>query len=333
MSEPRESSSEAIPTADDLEFHEDQDLEFQDTESQRGEPVPSERREPGQSDEAVWPDAPPEPDVESDLGAGQDDGGLPAVQPEEEKDSITFKRTHLYAVLLPLAFALGLSVGFLFWGRSEPPAAIPAGGQSSQGGSSSTAQSPPTSEVPEVNYDNIVRYDVPIDDDPVLGPSDAPITIIEFSDYECPFCKKWHAEVYQRLLQSYPDEIRLVYRDFPLTNIHPNAVPAAQAANCAHEQGRFWEYHDKLFEGAYGLGEDAYMQYALEVDLNIPSFEQCIAEDRYVEEIQADFDFAAQMGVSSTPTFFINGIALIGAQPFEVFQQVIDAELAGEIPP
>jgi protein-disulfide isomerase len=177
-----------------------------------------------------------------------------------------------------------------------------------------------------------VRYEIPVDDDPMLGLSDAPITIVEFSDYECPYCRRWHTDVYPSLLETYGDQIRFVYRDFPLESIHANAKPAAEAANCAYEQGAFWEYHDKLFGMQLGLSSQAYQEYASQLELDEAAFQECIESGRYQEEVQSDFEFAANLGVRSTPTFFINGIAVVGAQPFEVFQEVIERELAGEIP-
>ena len=178
----------------------------------------------------------------------------------------------------------------------------------------------------------VVRYDVPVDDDPILGSENAPITIIEFSDYECPYCRQWHSEVYSQLIDTYGDQIRFVYRDFPLESIHPNANSAAEAANCAHEQGVFWDYHDMLFSNEKGLGSTAYLEYASQLEIDQAAFQECIETNRYKSEVQADFEFAADLGVRSTPTFFINGIAVVGAQPFEIFQQVIDRELAGELP-
>ena len=183
-----------------------------------------------------------------------------------------------------------------------------------------------------VETPQVVRYDVPVDDDPALGSEDAPITIIEFSDYECPYCRQWHTEVYSQLLDTYGDQIRFVYRDFPLESIHANAIPAAQAANCAFEQDNFWDYHDKLFSMELGLSPDAYLEYASQLGLDEEQFQECIDSGRYQEEVQSDFEFAANLGVRSTPTFFINGIAVVGAQPFEIFEQVIERELAGEIP-
>jgi protein-disulfide isomerase len=251
--------------------------------------------------------------------------------------TITLRRVHLYAIVMPLIFIVGLGLGYLARGWIPLPGttgAIAASDESSEvslseepSGVAAQDQPQSPSETPQV-----VRYDIPVDDDPVIGPADAPITIVEFSDYECPFCQRWHADVFTRILEAYPDEVRLVYRDFPLESIHVNAKPAAEAANCANEQGVFWDYHDKLFSMELGLSTEAYEEYADQLGLDNQAFQECIESDRYQEEVQADFDFAANLGVRSTPTFFINGIAVVGAQPFEVFQEVIEKELAGEIP-
>lgn len=175
------------------------------------------------------------------------------------------------------------------------------------------------------------RYEVSVDDDPFIGPADAQITIVEFSDYECPYCTKWHDEVWPRIQEEYSGQVRLVYRDFPL-NIHSNATLAAEAANCAGEQDSYWQYHAALFRAEQGLSQSAFQKYAQELGLIETDFNQCLDSRRYQEEVQADFEYAVQLGVKSTPTFFINGIILIGAQPFEAFQDVIERELAGEIP-
>lgn len=241
-----------------------------------------------------------------------------------EGSTITFKRSHFYAALLPLAFVTGIAAGYLFWGR-DSVAVLPANPPTTQSSESSSAQTTDSQT-------KATRYDVPIDDDPSLGPADAPITLIEFSDYECPFCRKWHTEVFPRLLEAYPNQIRYVYRDFPIASIHSNAVSAAEAANCAGDQGKYWEFSEKLFAMEYSLGQEAYTSYSQSLNLDQSKFDECISSRRHQAEVQADFDYAANLGISSTPTFFINGLALIGAQSFEVFQQVIDQELAGEIP-
>jgi protein-disulfide isomerase len=138
--------------------------------------------------------------------------------------------------------------------------------------------------------------------------------------------------VLPRLFETYPDQVRLVYRDFPLTSIHSSAFAAAEAANCAGEQDAYWAYHDKLFVSELGLGKGAFEQYAGQLGLDMEAFNACVGDRRYQEEVAADIDYAMNLGIRSTPTFFINGIALVGAQPFEVFKDVIDKELAGEFP-
>jgi protein-disulfide isomerase len=258
------------------------------------------------------------------------EGEIPPAPSRPAEITITFRRAHLFAVLMPLAFVLGIGLGYLLWGQETDGTAAQASGTDSAAAAASAAgqqQASATTAIPQVT-----RYDVPVDDDPVYGPADAPITIVEFSDFECPYCQKWYAEVYERLKEQYPQEVRLVFRDFPIESIHANAFPAAEAANCANEQGEFWPFHDKLFSMEKGLNAEAYTQYASDLGLNVEDFNACLESGKFKPEVQSDLDFAANLGVRSTPTFFINGIALVGAQPFEVFQDVIDKELAGEIP-
>ena len=256
---------------------------------------------------------------------GGKDPNPPIIEPDE---TISFKRNHLYAVLLPIAFLTGLALGYMFWGRTpnSQPQAVTVSGSGP-----ATAESPQSASPADDQPRQVRRYDVPIDDDPIIGPENAPITIIEFSDYECPYCQKWHQETYDKLLETYPDQVRFVYRDFPLESIHPDAEPAAEAANCANEQNAFWKYHDLLFDRPNGLGREAYIGYASSLGLDTAAFTECLDSGRYKEEVQADLSFAVNLGVQSTPTFFINGIPLVGAQPFEVFQQVIDLEQAGKL--
>ncbi|HEY2979579.1 MAG TPA: DsbA family protein [Anaerolineales bacterium] len=241
-----------------------------------------------------------------------------------QTDTITFKRTHFYSALVVLAFAAGVLVGYMAWGRGAV-AAAPAVVQNptAQG---PVAEVPITPEAPQY-----VRYDIPTEGSPSLGPDEAPITIVEFSDFQCPFCRRFHQETYQSLLDAYPGQIRFVYRQLPLTSIHPEAFPAAVAALCANEQNAFWPYHDKLFSSEQ-LGRDVYVQYATDLELDTDAFQACLDSGRNDPIIQADSDFAINLGVNSTPTFFVNGLAIIGAQPLEAFKQIIDKEIAGEIP-
>jgi protein-disulfide isomerase len=218
----------------------------------------------------------------------------------------------IWVVMLPVIFGLGLGTGYVLWGRN----------------SASTEGSAAAVTVP----DKVTRYNIPADNSPSIGPADAKITIVEFSDYQCPYCKRWNDEVFDRLLNEYPKQVRFVYRNFPLTSIHPQAFAAAQAAECAGAQGDYWQYHRALFSQKYGLSESAYEKYASELGLDTTAFAKCISDGRYGDQITSDINFAANLGISSTPTFFINGIAVVGAQPYEVFKQIIDLELAGKIP-
>lgn len=237
----------------------------------------------------------------------------------EAEDSITFRRSHFYSALSVLTFLAGIFFGYILWGTDLMR------GLGLNSPAASQAQAAVTAEP------KYVRYDVPTEGYYSHGPADAPITIVEFSDYQCPFCRRWHNEVSRDLFAAYPGKIRLVYRNLPLTTIHADAFSAAEAAMCAGEQDVYWDYHDKLF-GSELLGTGVYLQYAKDLKLDLTSFEACLNDRKYQAEIQADSDFAVNLGVRSTPTFFINGIAIVGAQPLDLFKQVIDKELAGEIP-
>jgi protein-disulfide isomerase len=237
----------------------------------------------------------------------------------KQEETFSFKASHFYSLVTVLAFATGVLLGYVVWGLDT-------------NNSNSAAQTRgPVLEAPATKEPQFIRYDIPIEDAYALGPKDAPITIVEFSDYQCPYCRRWHDEVYQSLLAAYPGKIKLVYRHLPLTSLHPDALSAAEAAMCAGEQNAYWQYHEKLFSSD-ALGANVYMQYAQEIGLNTQNFETCITEHKYREVIQADSDFAVDLGVRSTPTFFVNGLAIVGAQPLNVFKQIIDKELAGEIP-
>ena len=261
-----------------------------------------------------------EPVIEQDIPELIDE---PVDEPViEEENTFTFKRSHFYALITVFAFAAGVLLGYVVWGfdtAKEIPIVV--------------AQQPegPVVEAPVTPQSQYVRYDVASEGFPSIGPEDAPITIIEFSDYQCPYCKRWHDQVYQPLLNAYPGKIKLVYRHLPLTSIHPDAFPAAEAALCAGDQNAYWPFHEKLFSTT-SLGTDLYLQYAKELGLDMTAFETCITERKFQEAVQADMDFALNLGATSTPTFFVNGLAVVGAQPLSIFQQIIDKELAGEIP-
>ncbi len=160
---------------------------------------------------------------------------------------------------------------------------------------------------------------------PAKGAAAAPIELIEFADFQCPFCLAASPTV-KRVLDTYGDRIRFVYRNFPLQN-HPDARPAAEAAQCANEQGQFWAYHDRLFTDPGKLSVAELKKTAADLGLDSTRFNTCVDEHRYKSVVDADAQAGTEAGVSGTPAFFINGRMLSGAQPFDAFKRIIDEEL------
>src|SRR5262245_57746295 len=164
-------------------------------------------------------------------------------------------------------------------------------------------------------------------DGPSKGPADAKVTIIEFSDFQCPYCQRSVATI-EKILAKYPSDVRIVYRHLPLEAIHPFARGAAEAAVCADEQGLFWAYHDKLFQNNRALAKEDLLRYAGEAGLDAAKFQACVDERRSKDKVETDLQAARAGGISGTPAFVVNGVLLTGAQPPEEFYPVIDAALA-----
>jgi protein-disulfide isomerase len=167
-----------------------------------------------------------------------------------------------------------------------------------------------------------------VDDDPGRGPNDATVTIIEFADFQCPYCARFDAETLPQILENYGDRIRFVYRDFPLTSLHEYALKAAEASECAHDQGAYWEYHDLLFQNQSALDEASLKNYAASLGLDTAAFDQCLDSDSKKSEVQKDYQDGIAAGVQGTPAFFVNGELISGAQPYAVLQSAIEAALA-----
>jgi len=172
----------------------------------------------------------------------------------------------------------------------------------------------------------VTRLDVSVDDDPQKGLDDAKVTIIEFSDFECPFCGRAQATI-QQIEEAYGDDVRFIFRDFPLS-LHQNAQPAAEAAQCANDQNKYWEYHDVLFSNQQKLDANSLLDYAEDLGLDMDEFEKCVTDRTHRSEVIADTEDGKTVGVRGTPAFFINGRPLTGAQPFSSFKTIIDEELA-----
>jgi protein-disulfide isomerase len=163
--------------------------------------------------------------------------------------------------------------------------------------------------------------------DPALGSASAPVTIVEFSDFQCPFCRSVSPTL-KKVRETYGDKVRIVWKDYPLTQIHPEAFKAGEAAHCAGEQGKFWEYHDRLFANQQALQPTDLKKYAADLGLDSAKFNACVDASKYGDRVREGVAQGTSLGVNSTPTVYINGRLLSGAQPYETFALVIDEELS-----
>jgi len=228
-----------------------------------------------------------------------------------DEKTITIKKDDLWKYSTFVLVAVLLVGGFfLFKGDSTGP---------SNGGNVVNEPTQPSGKI-----------SASIDDDAILGDPNAPVTIIEFSDYQCPFCGKFWAETLPSIKSQYIDtgKVKLVYRDFPLTSIHPLAAPAAEATECVRDQGgdeAFYEMHDKIFGNQQSLSTANLNVWAQELGYDISS---CLESGKFRSEVQKDLVDAQAAGGRGTPYFLVNGNPLEGAYPFSAFQQIIEAELA-----
>jgi protein-disulfide isomerase len=170
------------------------------------------------------------------------------------------------------------------------------------------------------------RAALSIEGAPVRGNPAAPVTIVEFSDFHCPYCKRVQPTLLE-LLSKYPDKVRIVYKDLPLESLHPQARRASEAARCARDQNKFWEYHDKIYAGGPDVTPENLRKMATEIGLDVGAFETCLASGKHLPGIQTDVSQGSELGLSGTPAFFVNGRPLSGAQPTEAFSRIIDEEL------
>jgi protein-disulfide isomerase len=172
------------------------------------------------------------------------------------------------------------------------------------------------------------KVQVSTDNDPVKGDKKASVTIIEFGDFQCSYCEMFATNVFPEIEKKYikTGQVKFVYRDFPLS-FHQYAQKAAEAAECADEQGKFWNYHDKLFQNQNSLDLGSLKTYAQQLGLGMTKFNDCLDAGSMNAEVQKDVSDGGSYGVSGTPAFFINGTPLTGAQPFEEFEKIIEQEL------
>ena len=208
-----------------------------------------------------------------------------------------------------LGALVGLAAGWLVWRGSGPAAAGSGAGLEAAAG---------------VEY----VHGVDVSNDPVLGAADAPITIVEFSDFECPFCARFARATAPALRHQYGDRIRWIFVNYPLRSIHPNAYEAALAAECAVEQERFWPFYDALFSGRYPISAPGYADAARDLGLDRERFETCYENADYAAEVALDIKEGEKFYILGTPTFYINGKRMEGAQRPEAFAAVIDSILS-----
>lgn len=180
--------------------------------------------------------------------------------------------------------------------------------------------------VVQLPYPDLPRIPVSADDDPAMGNAEAPVTIIQFAEFQCPYCGRARESI-EEVQKNYEGKVRFVFRDFPL-GFHDRAVPAAVAANCAEPQGKYWQYHDALMTNQRALEEADLQRVARDTQLDMDKWETCRKDPAVEAEIRKDMEDGNKAGVSGTPAFFINGVFLNGALPYERFKVVIDRELA-----
>ena len=249
-----------------------------------------------------------------------------------EEATLTIKKDTLWKYSTFLLLALLIVGGFVFF----------LGGNNNPTTGNVVANNPQPTGAPSQPS----QVTASVDDDPVLGDKNAPVTIIEFSDYQCPFCRKFWTETFNQIKKDYIDtgKVKFVYRDFPLSSIHPAAESAAEAANCVREKGgdeAYYKMHDKIFQegnkldggdpivgpvrGTAQFGATELKKWAKDLGYEIDS---CLDSGKYASEVQKDLADGQAAGGQGTPYFVINGKPLSGAQPYAAFKQVIDAELA-----
>jgi protein-disulfide isomerase len=207
------------------------------------------------------------------------------------------------------------------------------GNESSGSGTAPSAPSAPSA--PGVPAPTAAAGDVDIEGNYFKGDEDADVVLVEFSDFQCPFCSRFYSQTLGQIESEYIDsgKVKLVYKDFPLDSIHPEARPASNAARCAGEQGKFWEYHDLLFENQQSLSDSSYKNWASDLSLDTSQFNSCLDNSKYDAQVTKDFNDGSGVGVRGTPGFVVidksgNGRLISGAQPFSSFQSAIEAALS-----
>lgn len=247
---------------------------------------------------------------------------VPEPEAAPPEDVIVLKKSLVVNIgVAVLFFVLGAVTSyFLFTGPRNAAAAAQAQAAPQQGGAAQAQPTDPPARLSNVGIGKL----------PPEGPPDAPVKIVEFSDFQCPYCKAWNDNTLTPLIQKYGNKIVIYYRHYPLTQIHPEAMNGAVAAECANAQGKFWEMHDALFRTQSAISVSNSESLAGTIGLDTQKFNDCMSTNPYQANIQADISDGDAYGVTGTPTFFVNGVRLVGAMPIDSFTSVIDQALAGK---
>lgn len=252
----------------------------------------------------------------------------PAVEPvatptEAPPVAVIPRAVFNYFVIAVVALALGLVLGVVGYDRVVQQSRADTEALIEKTVATAVAALPrdTVADVPDPNQ----RHEVSIANQPYRGADDAPIVIVEFGDFSCGYCKRFNDQTVTPLMETYGDQVKLVYRDYPI--LGPNSLSAALAAECAHDQDAFWGFHDRLYADPSNLTRDAFIAYATELELELDQFAQCYDDQVHRDAVVQDYNDGQALGVGGTPTFFINGKILVGAQPYDQFVSVIEAEL------
>ncbi len=237
-----------------------------------------------------------------------------------------FDLTSKQSMLLGLSWGLALIsvIGFVVllvngFSSNEPAAAQKVNANTN---ANVNAAANPTPTAAEDNGD-VSKLSPVSSSDYIRGNKNAKVTLIVVSDFQCPYCQR-HESTVSQILEAYPNDVRVVWRNFPLTSIHPYAQKAAEAAECAGEQGKFWEMHDKMFENQSALDDTSLKSYAKSLGLNTSKFDSCLSSGKYTEKVNKQAQEAQLAGISGTPGTFVNGTLVKGAYPLETFKGIID---------
>ena len=279
------------------------------------------------------PDA--EPVAEKPKNETLPEYSAPKATPLADNSIVSVQRSTINMILTALIFlVIGVIVGMIIYDRSmnnedqirrivsvaleasraETEAMIAA----ALGGSGGT-------ETARLGDDPSARYTLS-PEGPALGAENAPITIVAFEDFQCGYCKRFSDETLPQILAAYPDQVRFIHRDFPI--LGQASLNAAHAAQCANAQGRFWDFHERFYGNQQSLTPENFTAYATETEMDVAAFTTCYEAEEFQSAIFTDLAEGQTLGITGTPTFFINGRVVIGAQPFAVFASVIEQELA-----